>query len=311
MITIGLPFFNNQATLRDAIRSVFAQTYQDWELLLVDDGSTDSSRSIAAAVHDPRVRLVTHDDNRGLPVRLNEITKLARGEYLARLDGDDMMHPERLAKQLYVLTSKPEVDLVGTAMYSLDTSDQPKGIRGNGQVDLTPINVLSRGLLIHATITGRTNWFIQHPYNESHRRAEDRELYVRTFQTSTFFQIAEPLYFCREEHSVRLAKYLASCRNDRTIFREYGPQMIGSVRTLELCVMSYLKGAIYTICCALGLEHHLVRKRNQSVRKDQMECALATLATIMTTTVPGLTGEVEELCGNAKESQPPLRLEHV
>src|SRR5699024_12652561 len=77
-ISIGLPFYNAEEFLLDSIKSIFAQTYQNWELILIDDGSTDNSLSIAQSIDDPRVRLYSDGKNKKLAARLNEIAKLAR-----------------------------------------------------------------------------------------------------------------------------------------------------------------------------------------------------------------------------------------
>ena len=114
-VTIGIPFYNAKHTLADAIRSVFAQTFQDWELILADDGSTDGSAEIARMVDDPRVTVISDGMNRGLPYRLNKITELARADYIARMDADDLMHPERLTLQVQYLDANPAVDVVSTA----------------------------------------------------------------------------------------------------------------------------------------------------------------------------------------------------
>jgi len=82
-VTIGLPFYNAEKYLTDAIRAVFAQTHQHWELILIDDGSTDGSLKIAKSVQDPRVRVYSDGKNKKLAARLNEITKLAKYEYIA------------------------------------------------------------------------------------------------------------------------------------------------------------------------------------------------------------------------------------
>ena len=74
---IGLPFFNNQRTLAGALRSIFAQTIDDWQLILVDDGSTDDSLEIARRVRDPRVRVIADRQNVGLAARLNQIVEFA------------------------------------------------------------------------------------------------------------------------------------------------------------------------------------------------------------------------------------------
>src|SRR3954468_15780628 len=102
-VTIGLPFVNSGETLPNAIRSVFAQTYDDWELILCDDGSTDISLEIARSVRDARVRVLSDGKNVGLPCRLNQIAAVARGEMLARMDADDLMHPNRIAAQVALL----------------------------------------------------------------------------------------------------------------------------------------------------------------------------------------------------------------
>ena len=211
MVTIGLPFFNAESTLADAIRSVFAQTVQDWELLLVDDGSSDRSLEIARSVEDRRVRVLSDGHNRGLGTRLNQIAQSARGGYLARLDADDLLHPERIARQVAVLDSQPQVHLVGTAMFSLDRGDRPRGLHEIRPTAGKPADVLQTSLLNHATITGRAAWFRANPYDEAFRRSEDRELWVRTHRTLSFVQLPEPLYYCREEQSINLKKYLGSC----------------------------------------------------------------------------------------------------
>ena len=110
-VTVGLPFFNARRTLEAAIRSVFAQTFPHWELLLVDDGSTDGSLEIARSVRDHRVRVFSDGKNRRLATRLNEIATEARAPLLARMDADDLMHPERLALQAAFMETHQELDL--------------------------------------------------------------------------------------------------------------------------------------------------------------------------------------------------------
>ena len=120
LITVGLPFFNNRRTLPDAIRSIFAQSLNDWELLLVDDGSTDGSLEFARAIRDPRVRLVCDGSNRKLAARLNQIAELAPSEFIARMDADDLMHPNRLRRQIELFRGQPGLDVVGTAAFTID-----------------------------------------------------------------------------------------------------------------------------------------------------------------------------------------------
>ena len=122
MVTIGLPFYNAEKYLALAIESVLQQTYTDWELLLLDDGSTDNSLSIAQsyAQKDSRIKVISDGKNKNLATRLNELPSLAQGLYLARMDADDMMHPARIERQLAVLETHPEIDVLGTNAYIIN-----------------------------------------------------------------------------------------------------------------------------------------------------------------------------------------------
>lgn len=287
-VSIGIPFYNNKQTLADAIRSVFAQTFRDWELILVDDGSSDRSLRIAHAVKDSRVRVVSGGTNKGLAFRLNQITQLARGEYIARMDGDDLMHPERLARQLQFLDANPEVDLVDSAIYTIDASNNPLGLRGLSPIDIRPAAVLKGGAMIHPAVMGRATWFRSNPYDAFFRRAEDRELWCRACRKSVFERVREPLYFLREGRSVSLRKYLDSSRESRMIFLAFGPSIAGWHVTAPLIIKSYVKDAVYRLFTGLGVQHMLVARRNIPPSELQRETAVNTINTIMLTPVPGL-----------------------
>lgn len=204
-----MPFFNAAEYLANALRSIFSQSISDWELILLDDGSTDDSLEIAASVIDTRVKVFSDGINRGLPYRLNQIAELARGQYVARMDADDVMFPNRLERQLQFLNESPSIDIVGTAVYTINASNEPVGKRGfNFTTTPSPIRVLSRGLFIHPTVMGHVDWFLDNPYDVELRRSEDRELWVRTYTHSHFAHLSEPLLFYREQGSFTLQKYL-------------------------------------------------------------------------------------------------------
>ena len=151
MVTIGLPFYNAEKYLALAIESVQAQTYTDWELLLLDDGSTDNSLSIAQsyAQKDSRIKVISDGKNKNLATRLNELPSLAQGLYLARMDADDMMHPARIERQLAVLETHPEIDVLGTNAYIINDENAVTGMR----YPITPKNTLTRVRgFIHPTI---------------------------------------------------------------------------------------------------------------------------------------------------------------
>lgn len=286
-VTVGIPFYNSRATLADAVRSVFAQTYQDWELVLLDDGSTDGSIEIVEGISDSRVRVLRDEANRGLPTRLNEIAEVARGEFLARMDADDLMHPERLERQVEYL-KRSKCSVVGTAMYSIGADGSVQGVRGLGELDQRPASVLLRGLLAHPTIMGRKDWFRRHPYDARLTRAEDHELWVRTLGTTCFARLDMPLYFYREVLGRRAGSLLLTYKTSRRILLAYGPAMIGWRRTALHYCESLVKTALVPGLVRLGDARWLIRRRNRPVGEQQRLEAEMALRRVCATPVPGL-----------------------
>lgn len=289
-VSIAIPFFNAHRTIADAVKSVFAQTYQDWELILIDDGSKDGSADLVKQINDPRVRVISDGVNSGLSARLNQIATLAQGEYLARMDADDLMHPERIARQRTFLIENPNIDVIDTATYTVDDDLTPLGIRGDEPLDCRPEAVLKNGLLIHPTMMGRTTWFRQNPYDGSFHRAEDRELWCRTCSGTKFARLCEPLFFYREGLSGNLRNYVNTGKTIRKILRQYGPPIIGSWRTTVLINKFALRTAIYRGATALGVQGQLIRRRNRTLSQSELRTAQAVITQILETPVPGLPG---------------------
>ena len=296
-ITIGLPFFNCETTLTSALQSIFAQTDRDWELLLVDDGSTDGSLRIAKQVSDPRVTVISDGTNRGLPYRLNQIAALSQRRYLARMDGDDLMHPERLRQQREFLHRNPAVDAVGSPAFIIDARNEVTGRRGDARFDPSPRAVLEHGLFIHPTVMGRRDWFRAHPYDSRFVRAEDRELWCRAAGRATFARLDDALLFYREPGNLNLGNYLQSCATDRRILQQYGPPVVGRVRTRTLIAQSYLKDTCYRTASLSGTASLLVRRRNRALTETDHRAATAIVDRVLTTMVPGLSSSLAHCCG--------------
>ena len=181
-VTIAIPFFNAKDYLPDAIKSVFAQTYKDWELILIDDGSTDGSLEIAKSVNDPRVRVISDGKNKKLAVRLNEISKLAKYDYIARMDADDLMSPFRIEKQMNILINNKDLDLVTCGIFSISNKGEIKGVRHHYSNYINLSDLLNkRGMgVLHAGILGKKKWFERNQYNINLETAQDYELWVRS-----------------------------------------------------------------------------------------------------------------------------------
>lgn len=288
-VTVGLPFHNASDTLVAAIASVFAQRFDDWELVLVNDGSSDGALDIARRVRDPRVRVVADGARRGLAARLNEIAASARGELVARMDADDVMHPDRLARQVAYFDAHPAAQIVGTATYTLDASgERITGWRG-GALPQSARDVLRNGLFIHPTVTARRSWMLAHPYDESYPRAQDRELWCRVYGSEGVVLLPERLHFYREPARVRLPQYLAGNRMTRRIVLRHGRRLVGPATAAALYVEFALKSLVYRAAAAVRAESRLVSARALPVDPADAAEAAAALATARTARVPGLT----------------------
>lgn len=290
IVTIGIPFVNNVDTLPLAIRSVFAQTFSDWELILVDDGSCDGSLETARTVDDPRVKVVSDGLNRGLPHRLNQIATLASGKYIARMDSDDMMHPDRIARQVEYMEANPHFDVVGTTTYTIDGESKPIGIRSTAPAASDAASVLRGAIFIHPSITGHKDWFLSNPYDEAFMGSEDYELWCRTCRISSFGKLQMPLLYYRE--NVRSAKsylkhYLKALQYQRAILRNYGPDFVGWRRCVVMFALSYLKGGLYSAATTLGTQSALVNRRSKPLNECDHRAATYGLEAIFETHVPG------------------------
>jgi len=109
-----MPVYNQERYVRDAVKSILDQTFEDFELIIVDDGSADRTPEVLCSFSDPRIRIM-RQPNSGFISALLTGYHAARGEWIARMDSDDVSHPERLAKQLELLENQPECSFVGTA----------------------------------------------------------------------------------------------------------------------------------------------------------------------------------------------------
>jgi glycosyltransferase involved in cell wall biosynthesis len=121
-ISVLMPVHNSERFVREAIQSILAQTFTDFELVVIDDGSTDTSLHIIQSFSDRRIVRLRNEANLGLPATLNRGISVARGQYIARNDADDLSQPRRLQDQFEFLETHPDTGLLGTAIQVIDSS---------------------------------------------------------------------------------------------------------------------------------------------------------------------------------------------
>lgn len=197
-VTVLMSVHNGARYLGKAVRSILDQTFSDFEFIIIDDGSKDESWKILvdAAAQDRRILLLQNHSNLGLPQSLNKGIKAAKGSYLARIDADDIAYPERLAKQVAMFESIPELVLAGSAYKVLDETGEVVRIDRH-PLDDTSIRwqMLFHNSFCHSSIMMRTSVLAEHgvTYNENCRYAQDYELWSRLLEYGPAANCAEPL----------------------------------------------------------------------------------------------------------------------
>lgn len=199
LITVALPVFNAGIFLKASVRSIINQTFLDWELLIIDDGSTDDSLQSILSLNDVRIHILQDGRNKGLPARLNEAIHSARGKFFARMDQDDVSFPERFARQIKYLQDDPQLDVV--AVQSIAVSDE-NIIIGLLPCPVDHVKICARpwqGFCFpHPTWMGRTEWFRKHRYSiYGTYCCEDQELLLRSYRDSRFGAVNEILFAYR------------------------------------------------------------------------------------------------------------------
>lgn len=191
MVTVVLPVYNAGKHLRLAVQSIVCQSFPNWELLVIDDGSTDDAISTISDITDERIRIISDGQNRGLVARLNQAIDLASGIYLARMDGDDISSSSRLMRQVDELQRNPNLDVVAVRAFEIDENSQIVGLFPFAESHKEICGRPWLGFhMLHPTWMGRTTWFRKHMYSvPAPFLCEDQELLLRSYPTSQFLTI--------------------------------------------------------------------------------------------------------------------------
>lgn len=224
-VSIVLPTYNGSRYLAQAIQSCRAQTYQDWELIVVDDCSTDSTPSIIAefSARDPRVRSVRHETNRRLPGALNTGFASSRGRYLTWTSDDNLYRPEAIAEMAAVLDREPEVALVYAPMTYIDPDGRPLGPGYSGG----PPDHLAFGAQVGGCFLYRRKVYETiGDYAEDLFMVEDWDYWIRVADKFQIRALPKDLYLFRlHDESLSRQRQEKFRRNARKLLERHLPEM--------------------------------------------------------------------------------------
>jgi len=193
-VTVLMPVYNGERFLHESLQSILCQSFADYEFIIIDDGSTDNSLTIIQSISDSRIQLIRNEINLGLVATLNKGVKLALGEYIARMDQDDVSWPDRLTKQVDFMDNNKHIGVCGSWVRFI-----PKG---NNYIWKLPESseeircwLFSTVGVAHPSVMLRKQLFLDYDlfYTSAFQYIEDYELWVRAIQFMDFANIQEPL----------------------------------------------------------------------------------------------------------------------
>lgn len=192
VISVVMPVYNAEEYLDEAIKSILTQTYDNFEFIIVNDGSTDKSEEIIYSYKDPRIVYIKNETNLQIVKTLNRGITAAKGKYIARMDADDISLPQRFAKQILFMENNPNIAVCGT--YIQIFGDKEYTI--SYPLDDTEIKtkLIFNTAIGHATILAKTNILKKFQYDEHYNKSEDYELWTRLLLEYQGSNIPELLY---------------------------------------------------------------------------------------------------------------------
>lgn len=196
-VTVLMPVYNGEKYLREAIDSILNQTFSDFEFLIINDGSTDKSVEIINSYNDSRICLIHNTDNLGLINSLNKGLELADGEYIARMDSDDISLPKRLERQVNVMDENLDVGICGTWF---DFINLDYKVRHPIESPVIKVHLLINTAFGHPTVMLRkkilkeSQWF----YDKNYKHAEDYDFFSRLSDNTECYNVPEVLLKYRD-----------------------------------------------------------------------------------------------------------------
>jgi len=180
LISVLMPAYNAEKYIGEAIKSVLNQTFTDFELIVINDGSTDKTEEIILSFKDERICYIKNETNLKLIATLNKGIDLALGKYIARIDADDLCLPNRFEKQIDFLENHPDYVLCGSWAHLVDSQGEKTGrVKYVNIHNLLKISLLFTVPLIHPSVMAKTDILKQFKYSASALHTEDFDLWLR------------------------------------------------------------------------------------------------------------------------------------
>ncbi|MGA9041179.1 MAG: glycosyltransferase family 2 protein [Terriglobales bacterium] len=265
LISVVMPLFNAAGTLPLALASLQAQTCENWECIVVDDGSTDNPERIIKKVGDSRIQYHRLDRNHGRGYARQHALEFAQGKYITFLDADDWIYPDKFRHQVELLEAEPNLAVVSTGMAISNACDQLVGVRNvssNRPVFPAPMKHPGMPPLAFAPSMIVTDLAKQTGFDTSFPISEDADFLLRALLGRRYAVLSTPLYVYREPGSATLSKVSSAlnycCRMFRKQFDQY------PIDSAIEIAKTRGKQMIYHSAAALGLWDYMIARRSHA-----------------------------------------------
>jgi glycosyltransferase involved in cell wall biosynthesis len=210
-LSVLMSVYNDSKYIKEAINSILNQTYQDFEIVIMNDGSNDNTEEIILNYNHPKIKYFASSENKGLAVRLNEGIQYCRGNYIARMDADDISLPNRFELQLQFLKTNEEYVLVGSAYYKIVDKENKVIRKQVSEYSKLKTKLLFGNNIAHPSVMFNKKIWLQSNclYDETFRYAQDYELWTRLILNYKIANLKEPLIFYRRYEGVSSEEKIA------------------------------------------------------------------------------------------------------
>jgi glycosyltransferase involved in cell wall biosynthesis len=281
-----MPCYNAVESLPMALASLIAQSYSDWECILVDDGSSDHPERVVAQADDERIRFIRLNENQGAGRARQVALDAARGDYFGMLDADDWYYPDKLLRQVEVLESAKDPVLASSGVAVLDRAGNLSGVRlcgppGTPPPVLGPVDRLRPPRLSRAPCLIRMEAAREAGFRASFRRSEDSDFLLRVLWGRTYVILPEVAYVYDEMASASRREVLAGYRYRMRLFWSYRRRH--PLAALSNVADALAKQTLYRFAFRLGLADRLIARRSRPpspVEREQYERARETVTAI-------------------------------
>lgn len=195
LISVVMPVYNVRFYVREAIDSILNQTIQDFEMIVIDDCSTDDTIAVVESFNDDRIRIIEKKENKGLIDSLNIGFALASGKYIARMDGDDISTTNRFEKQLNILENNPQIKVCGSWLQAFGKDD--KIIKHKEKHEQILVNMMVHCSMSLGAVMLDRAWVEGEYFDENKKHVEDYDFWSRLIWKGKLYNIQEVLYHYR------------------------------------------------------------------------------------------------------------------